>query len=61
MIAEYFEQYEGKLNDTAMHLRQMERQQQDWIDKLLRPQPDGQARLFGLETRLSEQEQRSLG
>lgn len=58
VIAEYFEKYEGKLALTAETLRTMERQQQEWIDKLLKPQPEGHARLFALETRLSEQEMR---
>lgn len=34
----------------------MEIQQQEWINKLLKPKADNEARLFGIETRLGEAE-----
>lgn len=56
VCAQFFFKVEQQLGHTQDQTRHMQKQQDDWIDKILRPQDTSQARLFAIETRLKEAE-----
>jgi hypothetical protein len=60
ICAKYFSKYENELAKNHESIQQMDYQQKYWIDRLLKPKMLGEARIFSLESRLKECEDRRI-
>jgi hypothetical protein len=60
VCASYFSKYEKHLLNQQTLVKDLERQQQQWVQMLLKPQELNQARLFAVETRIKESEENKL-
>lgn len=58
--AQYFSKYEKELAKNHETIQVMDQQQKDWIERLLKPKLIGEARIFSLESRLKECEDRRI-
>lgn len=56
VCAQYFSKYEKHLINHQTIVKDLERQQQLWVDMLIKPQELNQARLFAIESRIKENE-----
>ena len=56
VCAQYFSKYEKHLLHQAEMVKQLEVRQEDWVNKLIKPQEVNQARLFSVDTRIKEGE-----
>jgi hypothetical protein len=60
VCAQYFSKYEKHLINHQTIVKDLERQQQLWVDMLIKPQELNQARLFAIESRIKENEQTKM-
>jgi len=60
VCAQYFSKYEKHLINHQTIVKDLERQQQLWVDMLIKPQELNQARLFTIESRIKENEQTKM-
>ena len=56
VCAQYFSKYEKHLINHQTIVKDLERQQESWVEMLIKPQELNQARLFSIETRIKENE-----
>ena len=60
VCAQYFSKYEKHLINHQTIVKDLERQQEQWVKMLVRPQELNQARLYAIETRIKENESHKL-
>ena len=60
VCAQYFSKYEKHLINHQTIVKDLERQQEQWVQMLIKPQELNQARLYAVETRISENEQMKM-
>ena len=56
VCAQYFSKYEKHLLHQAELVKALEARQENWVNKLIKPQEVNQARLFSVDTRIKEGE-----
>lgn len=56
VCANYFSKYEKHLMQQQELIKTLEKRQEDWITAIVKPQEVNQARLFGIDSRLNENE-----
>ena len=56
VCAQYFSKYEKHLINHQTIVRDLEKEQQKWVEMLIKPQELNGARLYAVETRLKENE-----
>lgn len=54
VCAQYFSKYEKHLINHQSIVKDLERQQDQWVQMLIKPQELNQARLYAIETRMQE-------
>lgn len=57
VCAQYFSKYEKHLINHQTIVKDLERQQEKWVQMIIKPQELNQARLYAIETRIKENEQ----
>jgi len=57
VCAQYFSKYERHLINHQTIVKDLEKQQEQWVEMLIKPQELNQARLYAIETRIKESEQ----
>ena len=60
VCAQYFSKYEKHLINHQTIVKDLERQQDQWVKMLIKPQELNQARLYAVETRIQENEQSKM-
>ena len=57
VCAQYFSKYEKHMINQQTIVKDLERQQDQWVNMLIKPQELNQARLYAIETRMAESDQ----
>lgn len=60
VTAQFFTKYEKHLCNQQELIKTLEVRQEEWINKLLKPQEANQARVYGLDSRLDAGEKMRL-
>ena len=60
MCAQYFSKYEKHLINNQTIVKDLERQQDQWVTMLIKPQELNHARLYAIEARIQENEQMKM-
>lgn len=60
VCAQYFSKYEKHLINHQTIVKDLQSQQEQWVEMLIKPQQLNQARLFTIETRIQENEQNKM-
>lgn len=60
VCAQYFSKYEKHLINHQTIVKDLERQQEKWVEMLIKPQELNQARLFSIESRIKENEHNKM-
>lgn len=60
VCAQYFSKYEKILINHQTVVKDLEKQQEQWVQMLIKPQELNQARLYAVETRIKENEQAKI-
>jgi hypothetical protein len=60
VCAQYFSKYEKHLVNHQTIVKDLERQQEQWVKMLIQPQELNQARLYAVETRIKENENNKM-
>ena len=60
VCAQYFSKYEKHLINNQTIVKDLERQQDQWVTMLIKPQELNHARLYAIEARIQENEQMKM-